>query len=118
VAPGVEGIEQAGVVGYEFLARFVTRFDYGRRTITFIDKARFDPRDAGTPIPIELFHQIVEVRGSYDGIPGRFAIDTGARTALTLTGPFAAKNGVQARRVGSGRSLESVRLARGRIEAR
>ncbi len=50
-APGVEGVEEAGIVGYEFLARFVTRFDYGARTVTFIDKARFDPRDAGTPSP-------------------------------------------------------------------
>jgi hypothetical protein len=97
-APGVEGVEEAGIVGYEFLARFVTRFDYGARTVTFIDKARFDPRDAGTPIPIELFHQFPEVRGSYDGIPGRFGIDTGARTAVTLTGPFAAKHGIRAKK--------------------
>ena len=35
---------------------------------------------------------IVEVDGSYDGIPGRFIIDTGARNSLSLNTPFVEKN--------------------------
>ena len=87
--PGVEGIDEAGMLGYEFLDRFVTRIDYGAHTLTFIDKAHFDPKDAGTPVPIHFYHQFPEVLGSYDGIPARFGIDTGARMTLMLTGPFA-----------------------------
>ncbi len=94
-APGVEGIQEGGMIGYEFFARFITRFDYGKHTITFIDKKYFHPKDAGTPVPLALYHQFPEVIGSYDGVPGRFGIDTGARTALTLTSPFADKNGLR-----------------------
>jgi len=88
-APGVEGVHEAGMLGYELFARFVTRIDYGRRTMTFIDKKHFDPNGAGTPVPIRLFHQFPEVLGTYDGIPARFGIDTGSRMTLMLTTPFA-----------------------------
>ncbi|HEY1709839.1 MAG TPA: aspartyl protease family protein [Rhizomicrobium sp.] len=94
--PGVEGVGEAGMIGYEFFARFITRFDYGNHTVTFIDKKYFDPKDAGTPVPMRLYHQFPEILGSYNGIPGRFGIDTGSRMALLLNKPFAAKNGIRA----------------------
>jgi hypothetical protein len=84
------------MIGYEFFDRFVTRIDYGKRTLTFIDKRYFDPKDAGTPVRIRFFHQFPEVLGSYDGIPGRFGIDTGARTTLTLTGPYGRAHNIRA----------------------
>ena len=95
--PGVEGIHEGGMVGYEFFARFVTRIDYGNHTIIFIDKKHFNPKDAGTPVPIRFYHQFPEVLGTYDGIPARFGIDTGSRMPLMLTGPFAKKNDIRAR---------------------
>jgi hypothetical protein len=94
--PGAEGVNEQGMIGYEFFARFVTRFDYGQHTITFVDKRYFDPKTAGTPIPMRLYHQYPEILGSYDGIPGRFGIDTGSRTPLLLNKAWAAKNGVPA----------------------
>jgi len=96
-APGVEGVHEAGMLGYELFARFVTRIDYGAHTLTFFDKAHFDSRDAGTPVPMRLYHQFPEVLGSYDGIPGRFGIDTGARMTLMLTGPFVHQNDLRAK---------------------
>lgn len=94
--PGVEGINEAGMIGYEFFARFITRFDYGKHTVTFIDKAHFDPATAGTPVPMRLYHQWPEVLGSYNGIPGRFGIDTGSRMPLLLNGAFAEKHNIRA----------------------
>ncbi|HEY8948758.1 MAG TPA: aspartyl protease family protein [Rhizomicrobium sp.] len=91
--PGTEGVNEQGMIGYEFFARFITRFDYGAHTITFIDKKYFDPKTAGTPVPMRLYHQFPEILGSYDGVPGRFGIDTGARTPLELNRAWAAKNG-------------------------
>jgi hypothetical protein len=99
-AKGVEGTNEQGMVGYEFFARFVTRFDYGRHAITFIDKRYFDPRDAGTPVPMRLYHQFPEILGSYDGVPGRFGIDTGSRMPLELNAAFAARNNLRARVTG------------------
>lgn len=87
-----EGIDEQGMIGYEFLARFVTRIDYGKKQITFIDKKHFNPATAGTPVRFRFYHQFPEVLGTYDGIPGRFGIDTGARTALSLNRAFAEKH--------------------------
>jgi membrane-associated protease RseP (regulator of RpoE activity) len=91
------GAREDGMIGYEFFARFITRFDYGKRTITFFDKRYFDATDAGVLVPIRLYHQFPEVLGSYDGIPARFGIDTGSRMALMLTGPFVQKHDLRAR---------------------
>ncbi|HEY1961955.1 MAG TPA: aspartyl protease family protein [Rhizomicrobium sp.] len=90
---GVEGAGETGMIGYEFFARFITRFDYGKHTITFIDKRYFNPKNAGTPVHMRLYHQFPEILGSYDGVPGRFGIDTGSRMALLLNKAWAAKNG-------------------------
>jgi len=92
-----EGVDEQGMIGYEFFARFVTRIDYGRHLLTFIDKRYFDPKDAGTPVRFRFFGQFPEVLGSYDGMAGRFGIDTGARNTLSLTRPFAARNQLRER---------------------
>jgi hypothetical protein len=94
---GVEGVGEAGMIGYEFFARFITRFDYGKHTVTFIDKTYFDPKEAGTPVPMRLYHQFPEILGSYDGIPGRFGIDTGSRMPLQLNRAFATKYDIRAK---------------------
>ena len=94
--PG-EGIEEKGMIGYETFARFVTRIDYGKHIVTFIDPDAFDPKDAGTPVPFRFYDQFPEMPGSYDGIPGRFGLDTGARTPLVLTRQFVDANDLRAR---------------------
>ena len=91
--PGTEGANEQGMIGYEVFARFITRFDYGKHPLTFIDKKYFDPKTAGTPVPMRLYHQFPEILGSYDGVPGRFGIDTGSRMPLQLNKAWAAKNG-------------------------
>jgi hypothetical protein len=86
------GVEMRGMVGYETFRRFVTRIDYGARTITLIDPKSFDPKDAGTPVHVAFAGNAAIVDGTYEGVPGKFQIDTGARSALTLNGPYAAAN--------------------------
>lgn len=104
-SPGVEGVHEGGMIGYEFFSRFITRIDYGKHTLTFIDKRHFNPRSAGTPVPMRLFHQFPEVLGSYDGIPGRFGIDTGSRAGLMLTRTFVDQYGLRAK---AGKGVEAV----------
>lgn len=87
---GVEGVDIHGMVGFEVFKRFVTRIDYGNHTITLIDPGHFDPQDAGTPIPFVFDGDLPEVEGTFEGIPAKFDIDTGARDELTLTAPFVA----------------------------
>jgi hypothetical protein len=87
-----EGVPMPGMIGFETFRRFVTRIDYGNKTITLIDPKAFDPKDAGMVVPIDFDGNDVEVDGSYNGIPGKFIIDTGARQTLMLNSPFVAKN--------------------------
>jgi predicted aspartyl protease len=101
----IEGVEQPGMVGFETFRRFVTRIDYGTHTITLINPKTFDPRDAGTPVKVVFDGNVPEVEGSYNGASGKFMIDTGARSALLLTGPFADKNGFRAN---AGKGVEAM----------
>lgn len=84
----VEGFDARGMIGFEVFRRFVTRIDYGSRTLTFTDPRKFKTMDAGTPVPFVFYHQLPEVDGSVEGIRGRFNIDTGSRLEITLTKPF------------------------------
>jgi hypothetical protein len=93
----VEGVQEQGMIGYETFRRFVTRFDYGAHTVTLIDPKRFDPKDAGTPIHFDFADHNPEIAGSFEGIPGKFRIDTGARDDLTLNKPFVARNDLRAK---------------------
>lgn len=92
----VEGIPLPGMVGYETFRRFVTRIDYGSGTLTLIDPAKFDPKDAGTPVAFVFNGHVPEVTGTIEGLPAKFDIDTGSRSELTITKPFAEKHGLRA----------------------
>ena len=92
----IEGVDEQGMVGFETFRRFVTRFDYGAHTITLIDPKSFDPADAGTPVPFEFADHNPEVSGEFEGIPGKFHIDTGSRSEVTLNRPFVERNGLRA----------------------
>jgi hypothetical protein len=97
IAPGVEGVDETGMIGFETLRRFVTRIDYPGGKLTLMKAEAFNPKDAGTPVPFVFNSSIPEVRGSFEGIPTKFDIDTGSRSELTLTKPFAEKNDLRAK---------------------
>jgi hypothetical protein len=92
----IEGVPMPGMVGYETFRRFVTRIDYGAGTLTLIDPAKFDPRDAGTPVKFVFNGHVPEVMGTFEGLPAKFDIDTGARSELTVTKPFAEQHNLRA----------------------
>jgi hypothetical protein len=100
-----EGAPLAGVVGFETFRRFVTRFDYGAGTITFIDPKRFDPSGAGAAIPFAVDGTNIVVEGSFQGHRGSFIVDTGSRDTITFSAPFARANNITA---GSSRSVTGV----------
>src|SRR5579871_3527294 len=84
----VEGLEEMGMVGFETFRRFITRIDYGSHTITLIDTKYFDANNAGAPVQLAFDGNVAEIEARYAGITGKFQLDTGARSSLTLTGPF------------------------------
>ena len=93
----IEGIPVDGMVGFELIRRFATRIDYGARTITFTDPARFRPTDAGDPVPFLFYDHLPQVRGFIADLPARFDIDTGSRSEVDITGPFVAAHDLRAR---------------------
>ncbi|HVT25826.1 MAG TPA: aspartyl protease family protein [Rhizomicrobium sp.] len=94
---GTEGFPMEGMIGFEGFRRFVTQIDYSAGKMTLMLPSAFDPKEAGTPIPFEMNGQIPQVKGSFEGIPGLFDIDTGARDEITLTAPFAKKEDLRAK---------------------
>jgi hypothetical protein len=86
----VDGVAMPGMVGFETFRRFVTRIDYGAGRVTLIKPDAFNPKDAGVAIPINFDGNTIEAHATYDGVPGTFTIDTGARSALMLNTPFVA----------------------------
>lgn len=92
----VEGIPMPGMIGYETFRRFVTRIDYMAGKLTLIDPAKFDAKEAGTEIPFILNERVPQIKGSFEGIPATFDIDTGSRSELTVNKPFAERNNLRA----------------------
>jgi hypothetical protein len=90
------GAPQA-LVGQEILQRFVVHFDFDRRVMTLTKPAAFAYTGSGTIIPFDIQDNQPEIKGSVDGIAGKFAIDTGDSGSLLLIAPFARRYGLVAR---------------------
>ena len=91
-----------GILGFDFLERFVTEIDYETQRIRLYDSAtyRYDGAGSSIPIDISLRQPYVEARVLRKGdtpARGRFEIDTGSMDALNLNTPFAASNRIPGR---------------------
>ncbi len=84
----VEGFAGDGMIGFEALRRFVTRIDYGKKTLTLIKPAAFRPPRDAVAVKFLFYENHVQVDGAFEGLPGKFDIDTGSRTEINITKPF------------------------------
>ncbi len=84
----VEGMELDGLVGYELFMRFPGKIDYQKGQVTFYEPSAFRYAGKGTRLPYRFNGHVPQVEATLDGIPGVFDLDTGARSSLTLAGPF------------------------------
>lgn len=92
-----EGRKLDGILGYDFLKRFVVEVDYPHRTISLYDPAGYAYSGGGAIIPIEEEGKWIFVRGTITvagraPIETRLQIDSGARGALELRRPFVEKH--------------------------
>ncbi|HKQ51107.1 MAG TPA: aspartyl protease family protein [Pyrinomonadaceae bacterium] len=81
-----------GILGFPVFKHYVVRVDYERRRLTFTPPADFTYKGAGTIVQLDFDRHLPLVKGELDGVAGDFVIDTGARSALILYGPFVERN--------------------------
>jgi len=94
--------EVAGVIGFDFIVRFVNEIDYDARTLVLHDPAAFQYRGGGAAIPMTLAGHAPVVRLTLDGeFEGEFRIDVGSGSTVDLHGPFVRAYGLD-RTLGAG----------------
>jgi hypothetical protein len=73
------GLEVAGILGYDFLSRFVTRIDFANRRISFYRPADFAYTGPGKVIDAPLRNNIFALPMTVDGkYSGMWSLDLGA----------------------------------------
>jgi predicted aspartyl protease len=82
-----------GILGYDFISRFVIEIDYVGQQMRLYDRAKYHHTGAGKPTPITLedstpyFAATIEVPGKGD-VTGHFVLDTGCLCMVQLFTPF------------------------------
>jgi hypothetical protein len=91
------GTEPAGILGSDFLARYVTRLDYAGRTLEFYEPDVFEYKGGGKAVPMRFENNIPAVRLAVDdSIVGWWRLDTGASYPV-FHGPSVAEFGLAER---------------------
>ncbi len=87
-------LEVAGILGYDFLSRFVTRVDYANELLSFYDPSSFVYDGPGVTIDAPLSGNTFTIPMSVDDVyAGRWSLDLGA-SGETFHYPYAHANGL------------------------
>lgn len=93
IGPGfgvAEGLHIDGMIGYQWLARFLTTIDYAGGKITFAMPGTQTPLRGPGTIAFYLDNSIPRIPITIEGVTTDGEVDTGSRAALTIGAPFAA----------------------------
>lgn len=92
------GVDVVGILGYDFLSRFVVRIDYANELISFYDPITFEYDGDGVTVSEPLEERFFVVPMTVDGVyGGNWTLDIGAG-GTSFYYPFALKNGIVDRR--------------------
>lgn len=87
-----------GLLGYDFIKRFVVEIDYQKRIITFHSPANFKRSKIFTEVPLTMLEDdsggkvpLASVKIG-DKIEGKLIVDTGVRSVATFNMPFVNNN--------------------------
>lgn len=91
------GTKLAGLLGFDFISRFVIEIDYQKHLMYLHDPKTWKYTGSGTIVPIIFdegipFTHATISAGDKKDLPAYFVIDFGAQETMTLTSPFARKN--------------------------
>ena len=91
------GIPLGGLLGYDFISRFVVEIDYEKKLITLHNPKKWTYSGNGYIVPVTIDDGIPFTNGTISvptkpDIPAYFVIDFGAQETMTLTSPFVKAN--------------------------
>lgn len=87
-------LEVPGILGYDFLSRFVTRVDYANEMLTFYDPESFEYTGDGTVLDAPLTDNLFRAEATVDGAyTGRWMLDLGA-SGMSFHTPYAVAHGL------------------------
>ena len=87
------GVDIPGILGYDFLSRFVTKVDYANELVSFYDPETFEYTGDGTELDVHLKESVFEVLATLDGEhSGTWLFDLGAGMTH-LDGVYALREG-------------------------
>ncbi len=86
-AMGFERLD--GIIGQEIFTRFVTTIDFERSRIRLTRPEVYRQADAAISMQLVIEGGEPFVEGHFDGVGGRFFVDTGDRSSISFCGPFA-----------------------------
>jgi hypothetical protein len=91
------GVKLGGLLGYDFISRFVVDIDYENQRITLHDPRTWKYSGTGMMVPVIFDNGIPHAYGSIGvptkpDIPAYLVVDFGAAETATLTSPFVKAN--------------------------
>ena len=90
-------LDVRGILGYDFLSRFVTRVDYANEMLTFYEPSEFNYKGDGTVLDAPLGDNLFGVEATVDGIHGgHWMLDLGAG-GMTFHAPYAREHDLASR---------------------
>ncbi|UCE66138.1 MAG: aspartyl protease family protein, partial [Candidatus Zixiibacteriota bacterium] len=102
--------EVVGILGFDFLSRFVTKVDYANELVSFYDPETFEYTGDGKEIDVHIKNSVFMAKATLDNeYSGTFLFDLGA-SSISLHGAYALKNRFTDRKgiVGIGRGASEA----------
>lgn len=86
----------AGILGYDFISRFVVAIDFDRETLTLHEPKSFRYEGKGAAVPLQFTGGIPVIEATVDdAYTGLFRLDVGSGSTVDLHTPFVDTNGLR-----------------------
>jgi predicted aspartyl protease len=95
---GLLGVDVGGILGFDFLSRFVTKVDYANELVSFYDPETFEYDGEGHEVDLHMESSVFEVSATLDGEhSGTWLFDLGA-SSVSVNGVYALREGLTKRK--------------------
>jgi predicted aspartyl protease len=91
-------IEADGILGFDFLSRFVTKVDFAHELLSFYDPKSFKYFGDGSKLDVHIKEGVFVAKATLDGVhSGTWLCDLGA-SSTSLEGAYASSSGIMKRK--------------------